>query len=80
MTCLGCVRLENANQCVTLSTGKVVCTHCQDYLIECEAKELLGMTLAQRQLALSKREAKRGDVSELKEAMTRLFNQRREEK
>lgn len=73
--CLGCVRMEDEKQCVTLSTGKLVCTHCQSWLIETEARELLKMTLAQRQLALTKREAKRGDVTKLKEAMTRIFNQ-----
>lgn len=69
--CLGCTKLENDSQCVTLSTGAVVCTSCPEWLIECEARELLK---PDRIEALKKREAKRGDVTKLKEAMTRIFN------
>lgn len=72
--CLGCTKLENADQCVTLSTGKVVCTFCPSWMIECEARELLKLPKQARIEALKKRELKRGDVTELKETMTRIFN------
>lgn len=74
MTCLGCQRLENADQCVTLASGAVVCTYCPARLTECEARELLKLPKQARIEALKKRELKRGDVSELKEVMTMIFN------
>ena len=73
--CLGCQRLENKDQCVTLASGTVVCTYCQAWMIECEARELLKLPKQARIEALKKRELKRGDVTELKESMTRIFNQ-----
>lgn len=78
MTCLGCQRLENADQCVTLASGAVVCTYCPAWLIECEARELLAMPKAKRIEELRKRELKRGNVDALKKAMTDIFNQRKE--
>lgn len=75
MTCLGCQRLENADQCVTLVSGAVVCTYCPAWMLECEARELLKLPKSARIEALKKRELKRGDVTELKESMTRIFNQ-----
>jgi hypothetical protein len=67
----------NREKTVTLETGKQVCNYCPGYLIECEARELLKITLAQRQLALQRREAKRGNVTELKKVMTEIFKQRK---
>lgn len=75
--CLGCQRLESADQCVTLASGTVVCTYCQAWLIECEARELLAMLKAKRIEELRKRELKRGNVDALKKAMTDIFNQRK---
>lgn len=72
MTCLGCQRLKNADQCVTLASGAVVCTYCPHRLIECEARELLKLPKAQRIEALKKRELKRGDIDELKRVMTMI--------
>lgn len=79
MTCLGCQRLENANQCVTLASGTVVCTYCPARLTECEARELLKLPKQARIEALKKRELKRGDVTELKEVMTMIFNKEKQE-
>jgi hypothetical protein len=67
----------NREKTVTLETGKQVCNYCPGYLIECEARELLNMTLAQRQLALARREKQRGDVTELKMVMTEIFKKRK---
>lgn len=78
MTCLGCQRLENADQCVTLASGAVVCTYCPAWLIETEARELLAMPKAKRIEELRKRELKRGNVDALKKAMTDIFNQRKQ--
>lgn len=76
--CLGCQRLENPDQCVTLVSGDVVCTYCPARLTECEARELLKLPKQARIEALKKRELKRGNVDELKKAMTDIFNQRKE--
>lgn len=78
MTCLGCQRLENKDQCVTLASGAVVCTYCPAWLIETEARELLAMPKAKRIEELRKRELKRGNVDALKKAMTDVFNKRKE--
>lgn len=78
--CLGCQRLENKDQCVTLVSGAVVCTYCPAWLIETEARELLAMPKAKRIEELRKRELKRGNVDELKKAMTDIFNKRKETK
>lgn len=78
--CLGCQRLENNDQCVTLASGTVVCTYCPAWLIETEARELLAMPKAKRIEELRKRELKRGNVDELKKAMTDIFNKRKETK
>lgn len=49
MACLGCVKLEDASQCVELEDGRIVCNYCVDYKDEClerekKAKALLAMT------------------------------------
>lgn len=77
--CLGCQRIENADQCVTLASGAVVCTYCPAWLIETEARELLKLPKSARIEALRKRELKRGDVTELKEVMTMIFNKEKQE-
>lgn len=32
MECLGCVKLENDDACVTLADGRIVCVTCDDFL------------------------------------------------
>jgi hypothetical protein len=73
MECEGCERDKTAR----LSDGRVVCTWCRAWLIECEARYLLEMPLEARREALAAREAVRGSVEELKDAMERLHAQRR---
>lgn len=65
---------------IKLINGNMVCSYCPSWLIETEARELMNMTLAQRQLALARREKVRGSVEDLKEAMRNIFNQRKAEK
>lgn len=77
MTCLGCQRLKNADQCVTLASGAVVCTYCPAWLIETEARELLAMPKAKRIEELRKRELKRGNVDALKKVITDIYNKSR---
>jgi hypothetical protein len=60
-----------------LSDGHMVCTWCRAWLIECEARYLLEMSLEARREALAAREKVRGSVEDLKAAMERLHAQRR---
>lgn len=48
-------------------------------MVECEARHLLGMPLADRRKALEAREQKRGTVEELKKAMMRIHSLRQTE-
>jgi hypothetical protein len=73
MQCEGCKREKTA----LLSDGRVVCTWCRAWLIECEARYLLAMPLEIRREALAAREKVRGSVHELKAAMEQLHAQRR---
>jgi hypothetical protein len=73
MECEGCKREKTAR----LSDGRMVCTWCWAWLIECEARYLLAMPLEARREALAAREKLRGQVEELKAAMQRLHAQRR---
>lgn len=72
--CLGCVRLEDDAQCVTLIDGTVVCTWCPAWLLECEARELLRWPLQKRRDFLANAEKQRGKVAieELKAKMIEL--------
>jgi hypothetical protein len=54
-----------------LSTGETVCSYCEGWRMECEARHLLGMPLKQRRRELRQRELSRGyaAVERLKERM-----------
>ena len=73
--CLGCQRCEDeTTKMVTLRTGAIVCDTCPEWLIECEARHLLSMPLAERRVALTERQKKRGApaVEALKAVMADL--------
>ena len=70
--CDKCERTKTAQ----LSDGRTVCTWCREWLIECEARHLLKMPLADRRAALTGREQKRGSVEELKKVMTLIHSQK----
>jgi hypothetical protein len=72
MECEGCKRDKSAR----LSDGRMVCTWCRDWLIECEARYLMAMPLTERRAAISARDAARGSVDALKDAMKRIHAQR----
>jgi len=63
-----CTRPKTAR----LADGRTVCTWCRWWLIECEARQLLALPLAERRQALAARQAKRGDIGALKNAMQHL--------
>lgn len=43
MTCLGCQRCEEG-PVVTLHDGRVVCSYCEDWRAECEARAVIAMS------------------------------------
>lgn len=59
-------------QTARLADGRTVCTWCRWWLIECEARHLLTLPLAERRQALDARQAKRGDIADLQTAMRHL--------
>lgn len=76
--CLGCARCEDGPM-VTLVGGRQVCSSCPEWLIECEARNLLRMPLPARRKALAKREEIRGKpaVDVLCSVMTALHGARK---
>jgi uncharacterized Zn finger protein (UPF0148 family) len=73
--CDKCKRMKTAS----LADGRTVCTWCRAWLVECEARHLLAMPLAKRREALAARETKRGNIDELKKAMTAIHSVRQTE-
>jgi hypothetical protein len=73
MQCEKCERPKT----VKLADGRMVCTWCNDWTIECEARHLLRMPLAERRAALAAREKKRrpNAIEELKKAMVLIHGQ-----
>jgi hypothetical protein len=63
--CNSCTREKT----VTLTTGKLACTWCADFAVDCEARFLLKMPLLDRQNALDKRDKIRGNTNDLRGAM-----------
>ena len=55
-----------------LADGRSVCTGCRWWLIECEARYLLTLPLAERRQALEARRVRRGDIGDLQTAMRYL--------
>lgn len=69
--CLGCNAIETTP--VTLRTGEVVCSSCDAWRHECEARAVIGMRGADRVAHLLKVQSQRG-----KEAADRLAQEVRE--
>jgi len=63
---------------VTLRDGSTVCSSCPEWLIECEARHLLSMPLAERRAELANRQKKRGvaAVEALKNVMLDLHGRK----
>lgn len=57
--CLGCERIEF--QPVTLRTGKTVCSSCEDWRNECEARYVLAMPEKSRRAEYLARLGERGE-------------------
>lgn len=57
--CLGCGTCEDAPT-VTLHTGKVVCSGCNDYRRECEAREMNALPIDKRRALFAQIKEKRG--------------------
>ena len=77
--CLGCQRLEDESvKLVELHTGQKVCNYCPEWMLECEAKEMLAKPLKERQRTLLAYEAKsQKHVANLKQRMTEIFNRQK---
>jgi transcription elongation factor Elf1 len=77
VSCLGCNLIETAP--VTLHDGTVVCSSCEAWRAECEAREVLAMPLGIRRKWLETVEAKRGLVATdaLRGVMTALWKARK---
>jgi hypothetical protein len=58
MTCLGCNFIETSP--VVLRTGETVCSSCEDWRLECEAREVLKRDLDGRRDYLGGVDEKRG--------------------
>jgi len=71
--CDKCKRTKTA----LLSDGRTVCTWCRDWMVECEARHLLAMPLAERRDGLAALEQKRGSVEKLKAVMVLIHSQKR---
>ena len=71
--CLGCQRCESGPM-VTLITGRCVCDYCPEWKMECEARNLLKLPLADRRKALQERERIRGipSVDRLRAVITAI--------
>lgn len=77
--CLGCQRLEDPGvKLVKLHTGQKVCSYCPEWMLECEANELLEKPLKDRQRTLLIYEAQSPKhVAKLKERMALIFSHRK---
>lgn len=79
MTCLGCNRLKTGENLHILHTGEVVCGFCPDWILECEAIELLKMPLAKRRKLMAAFFDVRSEVamSSLKKRLISLHSKKR---
>lgn len=78
MECLGCMKIETHP--VTLIDGRVVCSSCEDWRAECEAREVLNMrTLIERRTYLDAVEGRRGKqaTDELRALIAALWEKRK---
>jgi hypothetical protein len=76
--CTDCTRLEEKTNLVRLASGDKVCSYCERWRIECEAKHLLSLPLSERRDQLDARIKQRGakPVDELKAAMAEIHANR----
>ena len=67
---------------VTLHDGRVVGSWSREWIVECEAKHLLKMSLANRRYELDERIKKRGhkSVNELKAVMTSIHEKKKHDR
>lgn len=75
VSCLGCNMIETSP--ATLISGTVVCTSCEDWRHECEARFVLDMpTVVRRREYLQKVEKTRGfqSANELRDVMKALWD------
>lgn len=74
MSCKNCERLKN----IPLVCGKIVCSYCEEWRNECEARELLRLPLLKRRQALAARSG-RGEhrVNKLKETMRDVWREKK---
>lgn len=70
----------NKTKSKELVDGKMVCSDCMNWAIECEARFILQMPLMTRRSMLETRELKRGkkSVDHLKEVIHAVFNKQRQ--
>lgn len=75
MRCQECKREETIN----LVDGRKVCNYCPEWLIECEARHLLGLPLHKRREQLDARSKTRGTtaVESLKKVMSDIHARRK---
>lgn len=76
--CIDCTRLEEKTNLVRLTSGVKVCSYCELWRIECEAKHLLSLPLSERRDQLDARVKNRGAkaVDELKTVMAEIHADR----
>lgn len=58
---------------IKLQSGKEVSNYSKEYFLECEAKELLLLSLEQRRIKLKTLEERRGSVDNLKKKIKELW-------
>jgi len=73
--CTNCAKEET----IKLIDGRRVCNYCPDYLLECEARQLLRLPLWRRREQLDARLKPRGElaVNRLKTVMGQIFERQR---
>lgn len=64
VTTRGCNKCER-HKTARLWNGQMVCTWCEHWRLECEAREIAAMNTAQRIMAISARERRGRDVAKL---------------
>ena len=74
MECMGCEKIADDKILVKLRTGQVVCSTCEAWRMETEARALLAMPLDRRRMQLEMIEKHRGEAATnaLKKEMTEI--------
>jgi hypothetical protein len=78
MDCLGCNMIETSP--VTLRDGRVVCSSCECWRFECEARHVLTKPNAEKRVYLEEIGKKRGETArhELRQEMIYLQRQKKD--